>query len=448
MPRITAGNRSATPPSPPPPSSATDKPLVSSNIKKVKQKLTSFLHKSAGHKPADIAVQTTQNHAGQLDTKSAGSVSKELQCWLQNYIDIDTPKNKKNHTGYLINDIKDLKQYIAVENIAGEHIVQIKAVPAQPEKIADLINQLLKGHSKKGSLYRELEKVMTEKSILGKLLHVDRASNIVTKIARVIGCKDIKIEVRSNQTTASPAKEPEQINTVVPTPEAVPTQAEIDKLKADIVIKYNAFIELARRDKLSQRLLLMHTRLYGDSLSKVQTNKPVLALSKDNMLLGDYAKLELNRQKIIDCSNIHNQQFQQNMDLLPTTETKKLSLLSLSDNVQPIIRQAVNSLNLNTPKSLWGRFISFISPTQYAKQQENSQRARNKLINLQELVNQFKSTQGFEHVGKAPWLHDMVRSLLIQAKPEKYSVKCFKLHINLPSPERKAWETKLKAWGC
>ncbi|CNJ68312.1 hypothetical protein [Yersinia aldovae] len=411
-------------------------------IKKVKQRMLSFLHPLAKSKLAETAIKTTQDIDKQLSPGVILGVKEDIANWLQNYMD-SSSKHKNYLNGYTKKE--DIGQYIKIESMHEKDTVIIQETPDTLKKITNLIKQLLEGHSKNGSLYKELKKVMTSEHTLGKLFSVDKSSSIVTKIAHVIIGKNIKIEIHNNQTTASPSIKSVKSSIPAPRPEDKSTQVDINKLKAEIEKKYDPYIELAHCNKLLNELLLMYIQQFGYS-SPINTNGSNLPLLRKEGILAynDYDLLKSEYTKLDNTIQSHENQYQKNMTLLSILTPKTAILPS---PVLDIIQQAIDNLK-SPPQSLWVRFIRFISPVQVARQQGNSRKMIDKLASLQDLVPQLEKTKHFEHVGNAPWLHNMLRDLLIKAKPEKYSVKFFKLRISLPSPERKAWKTKLKAWGC
>ncbi|MDR5610891.1 MULTISPECIES: hypothetical protein [unclassified Arsenophonus] len=77
----------------------------------------------------------------------------------------------------------------------------------------------------------------------------------------------------------------------------------------------------------------------------------------------------------------------------------------------------------------------------HIKQREKLSYFETKLTNLYYLLLELEKVPGYENIKEAPWVHDMIRQLLIQVKPEHLPL------TKLSSPEYLAWKKKLTMWG-
>ncbi|WP_415843100.1 hypothetical protein, partial [Yersinia entomophaga] len=386
----------------------------------------------------DDALPTRIKINEKLDDATISAIGNDIRNWLQEYI--DTPKNQELHIGYLLSEInnenKDIHKYIELPEISGKNIVRVRHLPTEPEKIAELIQQILKGHGS-GTLSNKLDDILNQNGALNRIFKITR---IAKAFNRLLG-GNIKIEVRKHPLPISTIEEPQLI-----IKEFVPTQADIEKLKSDIENSYKLYLTCSQISKIFKTLL--NIRLNGNYQSDIKNTNTInhtLALSKADMLEGDYQTLEKNKKTIDEYTNAHFSKFDADSVALLELKNQPPLLLSSKTGLQPIIRDAVNNLKIhNSPKSFWWKVASFIFPNKHAAQNEKYQNIRDSLIYVYESINKLKDIQKFENVENTTWLQDLVCTLLLQATPERYSIGFFKL----PSPEYTAWNTKLAEWGA
>lgn len=373
-----------------------------------------------------------------LDDATISAIGNDIGNWLQEYI--DAPKNQEIHIGYLLGEIsnenKDIHKYIELPEISGKNIVRVRNLPPEPEKIAMLIKQILKGHGS-GTLYNKLDVVLKQNGVLNKVFKITRMTKVFNKL---LG-GDIKIEVRKHPLPISTIEEPQ-----LEIKEFMPTQADIDKLKGDIENSYKLYLTCSLLSKTFKTLL--NIRLNSNYQSDIKNTNLInhsLPLSKADMLQGDYKTLEKNKKNIDDHISTHFSKYDADSEALLELKNQPPLLLRSEIGLQPIIWDAVTNLKIhNSPKSFWGKVTKFIFPNKYAAQKEKYQNIRDSLLYVDESIDKLKDIATFENVEDTSWLQDLVCTLLLQATPERYSIGFFKL----PSPEYVAWKAKLAEWCC
>ncbi|HGJ5857369.1 hypothetical protein QE197_20270 (plasmid) [Arsenophonus nasoniae] len=208
---------------------------------------------------------------------------------------------------------------------------------------------------------------------------------------------------------------------------------EIIELKNEVDNLHLELNKLKKLATLSEKILSMYSRIDKDKISKateIKLNEKILE-AYDIREIKDYI------EKLKDDSVILQKIINNNFLLLPTNHDDTTLVILNNKNAIEILKNSIIEI-ASFPKN---KLMKLATKNLYIKQREKLSYFETKLTNLYYLLLELETVPGYENIKEAPWVHDMIRQLLIQVKPEHLPL------TKLSSPEYLAWKKKLTMWG-
>ncbi|PAV08591.1 hypothetical protein CBG25_03755 [Arsenophonus sp. ENCA] len=208
---------------------------------------------------------------------------------------------------------------------------------------------------------------------------------------------------------------------------------EIIELKNEVNTLHLELNKLKKLATLSENILTMYSRIDKDKISKATEIK----LNEKILEAYDIREIKDHIEKLKDDSVILQKIINNNFLLLPTTHDDTTLVLLNNKNAIEILKNSI----IEIASFAKNKLMKLANKNLYKKQREKLSYFETKLTNLYYLLLELEKVPGYENIKEAPWVHDMIRQLLIQVKPVHLPL------TKLSSPEYLAWKEKLTMWG-
>ncbi|WP_163831374.1 hypothetical protein [Spartinivicinus ruber] len=373
------------------------------SITSLRQKFTpNFLFSKPHNKPFISSTETQTCYENEKR-----SIKAELNDAIRQYLAVDNDF----HESYMLGYAQDyrFKRYLAKDATKFNHL------PETVKELRDLLNNLLSGHSKAGSLYKSINSKMTPNHALGRILIADGFLSPHLSVRK----QPLADPAIIKQHTSKIVKEPTA--TQLPTnPEAIKRLLKEKKQRISQQLKERVALQTAAR--LSVAIISKRAQIATPELI---VHKPELQPFNDLFSHSqDLAYLESAEQSLnVDIKNLIAT-INRNLEQLPTK--KECSLMSLKKEANTTISEALNILHKNK-KSLKERLFKLFFPKKYADQESIKNQLIADLNELQYLRRQIVRQPNWNNMDKAAWFQDTVYQLLQKATAAKLSFGPFEV---------------------
>ena len=360
--------------------------------------------------------------------KNTQEIADELNDAIKQYLD----KDYTFHSGYMRHYAEDprFSKYLIVKSNSDKEVIGFSRLPKNVKELRDLLNNLLEGHSTKGSLYKSINSKLTPDHALGRIFKADGIFSPHFSV-RKPPLPEPVAESKPNQTISEPTITKQPV-----TPERIKQQ--LKKVKQDISQQLKERAALHTAARLATAIISKRAEV---STTELTTHRPKLKSLNINFLNSqDLPYLQSVKANLKDDIKHLSDVIQLNLDQLPVKG--ECELTSLDKGAKTTIKEALNLLHNNRP-SFKERLLKEFYPKKYATQQALKNQLIADLHELQYLRNEITRQPGWNAMDKTAWFQDTVYLLLKKGAATKLSLG----HSSFSPTFSKALTKQLSEWA-
>ncbi|WP_018691297.1 hypothetical protein [Algicola sagamiensis] len=341
------------------------------------------------------------------------AVAKDLNAAIKSYIAASPEK----HTGYLYAYAEDdkLTNYLRTYEKFGQDHIQFERLPMQADKLCELLNHILKGHSKSGSLYHSISEKLTPDHALGRLFKKDGVFSPHLTVRDTPLPKPVMLEK-----TPEPEVKKTQTKQIDPEKMKRLLQEQKDRISYALSVRSELLTKVQISDAIASFQIMVDNSWQKKPFEKtvVAPFQSMILQSQDLTAVKRAAdRLEVENQGLIT-------EIDGNLDPLPTSFDKDMK--PLKSGASETIQTALSTLK-NETLSFKDRVFRFFMPSQYAHQQSQKNQLIAQLNTVEHLRKEMIQQNGWENFDQALWFQEQVREILQQGTPDTYQIGRFKL---------------------
>ncbi|MDE1465287.1 hypothetical protein [Spartinivicinus poritis] len=334
--------------------------------------------------------------------KNIQKIKNELNDAIKQYLD----KDYEFHSGYMRYYASDPRfaNYLAAKSYYNKEVIKFYKLPENVKELRDLLNNLLDGHSTKGSLYKSINSKLTSDHALGRIIKSDGILSPHFSV-RKPPLPEPVAESKPNKTVAEQPITPKQI------------KQQLKKIKQEISQQLRERAALYTAARLTTAIISKRAEV---STRELTIHRPGLKSLNINFLHSqDLTYLQSVKENLQDDNNQLNAIIHLNLYQLPVKGECKLT--SLKQKAKTTIKEALSQLHNNRP-SIKERLLKAFLPKKYDEQLLAKNQLTADLHELQYLRNEITKQPGWEAMDQTAWFQDTVYQILKKGSETKLSL--------------------------
>ncbi|MCX4027378.1 hypothetical protein H0A36_24725 [Endozoicomonas sp. SM1973] len=339
--------------------------------------------------------------------KSIQEIADELNETIKQYV----AKDNTLHSGYMHYYAEDprFSKYLVIKSNSEKEVIGFSHLPKNIKELRDLLNNLLEGHSTKGSLYKSINSKLTPDHALGRIFKADGIFSPHVSV-RKPPLPEPVAKSKLNQALTEPT-----ITKPPVTPERVKQQLKKIKQETSQQLKERAALHTAAR--LTTAII---SKRAGVSTTELTTHRAELKSLDVNFLYSqDLTYLQSVKTTLKDDINHLSDIIQLNLNQLPIKGEYELT--SLGKSAKDAIKESLSLLHSHRP-SFKERLLKVFFPKKYTEQLIAKNQLLAELHELQYLRNEIITQPGWEAMDKTAWFQDTVYQVLQKGSETKLSL--------------------------